>query len=346
MGSLNHGVFGGFSGKVGNVVGSSWKDIQYIRSRPAKYNDAKTKSQVKQRGRFTLAMGSLRTFTPFLRVGFQSQASGRMTAFNAAMSYNMKNAVKGEKENVALDYVSVRVARGDLEGATGIRAEVVDGALHVNWDSTASGNARPDDVAMVLAYNPAKELSVYDLNGGKRAASTAVLPLPSDWEGDALHAYLVFKSADGADVSESVYLGGADNELIVSKITRAKTGNKRVFRNLGVLLAFLMIFSFVSYAQKPPIPIPLELFAGHEGIYSQLVVKRPFTPKSRFYYFKLATYSANYENDVAENRRPSIILPTKNSLKITGLSCVGSFEGERLSSDTKRKCSLICERLR
>ncbi|MPM74213.1 hypothetical protein SDC9_121198 [bioreactor metagenome] len=70
MGRIKKGALGGFSGKVGNVVGASWKGIDYIRSWPAKVNDPKTKEQLKQRGRFSITLDFLRTITPVLRIGF------------------------------------------------------------------------------------------------------------------------------------------------------------------------------------------------------------------------------------------------------------------------------------
>ncbi len=207
MGTLKKGSLGGFSGKVGNVVGASWKGIEYIRSLPSKVNDPKTKRQVKQRSGFSVTMDFQRTITPFLRIGFQSHTEGRMTAFNAAMSYNMKFAVKGEQEGVALDYPNVRVSRGGLSAASDTHAEVVAGELQVSWAAVLQGNARSDDIAMLLAHNPAKGESAYDLNAAKRAGTRAGLPLPASWKGDAIETYLAFKTADATMVSESVYTG-------------------------------------------------------------------------------------------------------------------------------------------
>lgn len=36
MGTIKKGILGGFSGKVGTVVGGSWKGISYMRSLPQK----------------------------------------------------------------------------------------------------------------------------------------------------------------------------------------------------------------------------------------------------------------------------------------------------------------------
>lgn len=207
MGRVKDGTFGGFSGKVGNVVGASWRDIDYIRSLPARVNDPKTKKQLKQRSRLTVAMNFLGTITPFLRIGFQSQANGRMTAFNAAMSYNMKFAVKEGDQGVGLDYPNVLVSQGSLSNASNVHAEVVEGELRVNWETNAEGNAWFDDMVMLVAHDPAKSVSVYDLNAGKRANKKAGLSLPPDWKGDMIETYLAFKTADGTVVSDSFYTG-------------------------------------------------------------------------------------------------------------------------------------------
>lgn len=72
------------------------------------------------------------------------------------------------------------------------------------------------------------------------------------------------------------------------------------------MVIFIILIMFClqidSIAQKPATPIPMEIFAGNKEIYYQMVIKRPFAPESKFSIFGLATYSANYENEVSENR--------------------------------------------
>ena len=41
MAKIDEGILGPFSGKVGEVIGSSWHGIPYIKSRPAVFHDAK-----------------------------------------------------------------------------------------------------------------------------------------------------------------------------------------------------------------------------------------------------------------------------------------------------------------
>ncbi|MDD4417119.1 MAG: DUF6266 family protein, partial [Proteiniphilum sp.] len=64
MGTIKQGILGGFSGKVGNIVGASWRGIDYIRSMPASVRNPRTVAQVSQRTRFALIGKMLKTFVP------------------------------------------------------------------------------------------------------------------------------------------------------------------------------------------------------------------------------------------------------------------------------------------
>ena len=46
MGKIRQGIIGGFSGKVGNVVGAAWKGISYMRILPVSVANPKTDAQL------------------------------------------------------------------------------------------------------------------------------------------------------------------------------------------------------------------------------------------------------------------------------------------------------------
>ena len=50
MAIFSKGILGGFSGKVGNVIGSSWRGKDVLRSLPTKRNWVATQSQLDQQG--------------------------------------------------------------------------------------------------------------------------------------------------------------------------------------------------------------------------------------------------------------------------------------------------------
>lgn len=87
-------------------------------------------------------------------------------------------------------------------------------------------------------------------------------------------------------------------------VTKENSNKEKQAKRIVFLLFILIAFGFQmkTYCQKANIPIPIEIFAGNKELYYQMVIKRPFTPQSKFNIFGLATYSANYENMVSENR--------------------------------------------
>lgn len=206
MATLNNGLLGGFSGKVGDFIGSTCRGVEYIKNRPVKMTNPRTKSQTKQRSRFVVTQNFLRTFTPFIRIGFKNFAVNGMSAFNAAMSYNMKNAIKEGSEGNELDYSRVLISRGSLFTTNSTSAKVVEDKLLVEWDSTIRENASANDQVMVLVFNSTKIESVFDINAGKRRNASIELELPATWNGDVIETFISFKNEECSMVSDSCYV--------------------------------------------------------------------------------------------------------------------------------------------
>ena len=208
MGKISQGVLGGFSGKVGNIIGGSWKGIDYMRIKPSNVANPRTQGQVDQRTKFANVLNFLQPMTEFLRVGFKLYAI-KMTQFNSAMSYQLQNAITGAYPDFLIDYTKVLVSKGALlraEDATGVSTEV--GIVKLSWtDNSASGGAKATDKALIMLYNEDKKVAVYDTAGAVRTAGTQNLPVPVDFSGDEIQAYLGFISEDGTEVSNSVYVG-------------------------------------------------------------------------------------------------------------------------------------------
>ena len=92
MGKINQGILGGFSGKVGTVVGSTWKSINYMRALAVSVHNPNTVKQQCQRGKFRTAAHFCKAAKPFIQNGFREYAS-KQTPVNAAMSYLLRYAV-------------------------------------------------------------------------------------------------------------------------------------------------------------------------------------------------------------------------------------------------------------
>lgn len=206
MGKMIQGLLGGFSGKVGPVVGCRWKNIYYIRSRAARVSNPNTERQQCQRGKFRTAVNFLKTILPFIQVGYRNYEQGK-SAYNAAISYLMHHAFAGSGQEAVLDFEKVRVSRGSLTPAAGASVGRMGGNMLVSWgDNTAEGDAAADDVAMLLVYNRTRGEAIWQLSAGSRSDGRCGLRLPLGWESDELAVYQAFRSVDGQRVSNSVCL--------------------------------------------------------------------------------------------------------------------------------------------
>lgn len=206
MGKIKQGAFGGFTGKVGNLVGCTWKGIPYMRTRPANMTNPRTEKQQGQRSKFQVALNFLRTITPFLRIGYREFAE-RQTAFNAAMSYVMKNTLADSEQGLVIDYNKVLVSHGSLTQASNATVSTEDSKALFTWeDNSEQGNAMTTDAAMLLVYNKEKTVAVYDTSAAMRSDGNAELELPKDWKDDTLIAYLGFCSANDKSVANSICL--------------------------------------------------------------------------------------------------------------------------------------------
>ena len=208
MGKISQGVLGGFSGKVGNVVGGTWKGIDYMRIKPANVANPRTEGQVDQRSKFSTVLKFLQPMTDFLRVGYKLYAK-KMTQFNAAMSYNLNNSITGSYPNFMIDYASALVTRGNLTGVTnGAASSPSVASVEVTWtDNSGSGSAQATDKALIVLLNTTRQEAVFTTAGPARTAGIDNISVPSEYTGEDVEVFLGFISEDGTKVANSSYLG-------------------------------------------------------------------------------------------------------------------------------------------
>jgi len=208
MGTFNQGIYGGYSGKVGNVVGSSWKGINVMRIMPASVSNPQTEPQLAQRQKFSITMTFLQPLSEFLKTGFKNYAV-RKTGINAAMGYNLRNAITGAYPNFTIDYPNALVSRGSLPAALNqAAASTVAGTVVFTWDdnSDESGASALDKTLLVI-YNPVKHQAVTVSELAERADGTQTVTVPDSFSGDLVQCYMAFISPDGKDLASSRFAG-------------------------------------------------------------------------------------------------------------------------------------------
>jgi hypothetical protein len=210
MGTIRQGANGGFSGKAGSVVGSSWKDISYIKGLSKRRTGGPSQLQLEAQARFGTAITFLKPIKDLLNFTYGSMKAGRATGFNMALKQVIKTGVQGTYPDYAINYPAVNLAVGSLAIATGSVTAGTNISLKVMWDpDTNPHNGFADDSVTVLIYDP--ETNIYKNGPGNlnRADGQSVIELRPEMIGKAVHVYYFFTSRDGKKLSPSYYAGTA-----------------------------------------------------------------------------------------------------------------------------------------
>ena len=173
MGTYNKGILGAFSGKVGPVVGASWRGKDVLRSLPKRANRIPTPQQEMQRVKFSLVSGFLTPFYPVLRRFFGSNGA-TITRVNQAMSYHLKEAIVDTGAGFGIDYAKVVMTKGDLTGLENPQVTAAaGGVLNFTWtDNSGQGQAKAEDKLIIALFEETTKTSFYTLNGGQRDAGS------------------------------------------------------------------------------------------------------------------------------------------------------------------------------
>lgn len=205
MGIIKQGILGGFSGKVANIVGSSWKGIAIIKSLPLSVANPQTAGQVAQRTKLSntvaFAKQILSSIIKPLRDRFAVQESG----YNTFMSDNIAlfaDAMPSPAEDLII--ASGKMAKTDIS-VLGVTASST--GVNVSWlDDSGEGFKLTSDDAYIVVVNETQELVGSEGAVVQRSALTSKVDLPANMvSGDVINAYLVFMRDDGTIVSSTAF---------------------------------------------------------------------------------------------------------------------------------------------
>lgn len=205
MATFKQGILGGFSGKVGGVIGSSWKGIDTMRSQPSSVTNPRTNAQVANRSRFKsvsqLAAAMLTTIVKPLNDRFAQKMSGfndfcqrNASAFDALGAFVPANLV---------------LSRGKLSAPTGLVQQASgydDVVIEFSSDLSGSFDAKADKVYAVVID---KDGNVLGVSSGQFTRDEAIFncsPVVGRSAANPGYLYMSFLREDGTQVSNSTYI--------------------------------------------------------------------------------------------------------------------------------------------
>lgn len=184
MAIIPAGVLSHPSGKIGKVVGATWKSINYFRAYviPANPNTA---AQQAQRTWFLIVARLAKAFLgdvcqpywdPFVRKnsGYAAFIGRQLTAMNDLT-----------------DFANVVMADGSLEGALITNATYAGANVTITWDQTVLGNGSLTDDAIACVYDVQNQVG-FSSNTATRDDETVNVPVGTGRIAGNLKAYLFF----------------------------------------------------------------------------------------------------------------------------------------------------------
>lgn len=205
MAKFEQGIHGPFQGRVGRVVGATWKGIPYMRAMPKARTSAPTNGEMLNRKKWALSQSWLQPVTQFVQIGWKGY-SLRSEGFIAAKSYLIKHAFETVAGDVVINPALVKLSSGDLPLPVAIETSLLEnGVVLFTWDTAFDyEKAHEGDQILMLAYNIEEKETEYNLVGQPRKTGSDKLELDKP---GTYHLYAAFVAYDRTRQSDSTYLG-------------------------------------------------------------------------------------------------------------------------------------------
>jgi len=215
MATYEKGALGPYSGKVGSVIGSKWRSIDYLRSLPKKKHTNRKPSgkQLEQQMKFTIAVDFLAPWRSFINFIPNNKGKSGMTNFNAVSSILIKK-IEGQYPNLTIPYHAVEFTRGQLLNILPTASSTSE-ELKITWPNILGFGASDRDLVVILIYNESDK-AAYIFKSTLRGAGQQSLFTDEFGEG-IMHIWTVVLSVDGTKWSDSKYCGMFEFKRNVSK---------------------------------------------------------------------------------------------------------------------------------
>jgi len=206
MAITKNGIIGGFSGKVGTVIGYELGGQQVMRSvgrRRKPFTALELLNQAKMRA----VSQFLSPIKPYIKMGYQSlvDKGSKVGAFQMAQSYIRKHAIAyDEAEQPYVDPAKVLMFRGTLDVPINCRVERDGNVITTRWDNA-------DDAGhchvMILIYDQENVRLLKELGAPKREQIDIWETKFLEFATRPVHVYAAFRDVLLGGFSDSVYCG-------------------------------------------------------------------------------------------------------------------------------------------
>ena len=155
MGVIKQGILGGFQNKVGAVIGSNWKGIATMRSRPISVANPRTGKQVAVRSEFSTLVKMASALNATLIRPYWSRFAQKKTGANAFISANYGKLTG----NITQIPDRMILSQGKLDGLADFAVGFAVADYQLVWDESVLGvyGAATDKVSIFALLGTSDE---------------------------------------------------------------------------------------------------------------------------------------------------------------------------------------------
>jgi len=196
MGVINQGILGGFSGKVGPVVGAKWKEIDYMRGYVVPANPNTTGQQA-VRAKFAQLVAYARGLLATILQTFWDPFYTNMSGFNAWISQNY--ALAGS--DGVIDETAV-ISKGTLEISSMSAAtyDTADGSVNTTNSAAISGNGDDGDFGALVVIDVSDGFVFCDGEQGTRSDGGLSVNIGAGRTATNLYCFTFFWRGTGSEL--------------------------------------------------------------------------------------------------------------------------------------------------
>lgn len=214
MAKQQNGYLGGYSGRLGPVVGYLWRGKWCLRVKPGKVHNPRTDRQQSHRHLFKAMVQFASRQSQVLRIGMRQVSHDEgMTEQNLFVSLNSQSfsLVDGALE---VDYSRLLFSCGPVAPVAFGKPAVDDRrVLTVSFErNPLHMRSSGEDTVYLYAYCPAAKRGLLSAPVYRRSQSLSMM-LPDEWEGEEVYLYgFVTDYAGRASQSVSISWDGVEGE--------------------------------------------------------------------------------------------------------------------------------------
>lgn len=206
MGKLQGGILGIMTGKVGGVVGSTWKDKNTLRSYRSSIAVNNTAKAVASKSIFAESVAKAIQINGVIGRDLWQRFEKSQSGYNALVA-QFRSAYNNSNIFVPADVI---LSKGKIEETAVLSASInqANKDITITWNTATTGYQLPSDipyvVIMSIDYQVLKAYNGDDLLT-KRSDGSIVIP---NFQQDGTYnkfVYLMFRRSDGTMTSTSVF---------------------------------------------------------------------------------------------------------------------------------------------